>query len=66
MHTLYKFQSKEERKAGFINGVIINDSFVIGTNQNPLLNKLSLAILGLLLIGVAFHIFLRIRNRKTT
>ncbi len=62
MHTLYKFQSKEDRKAGLVNGVIINNAFVIGANKNPLLNKLSFLILACTIAGVAFHVFLRIRN----
>lgn len=65
MHTLYKFQSKEERQAGFVNGVIVNDAFVIGANQNPFLNKLSFLILGLTLLGMAYHIFMRVRNQKS-
>lgn len=65
MHTLYKFQSREERKGGFINGVIINTTFVIGANQIPALNILSFVILGLTLLGIGFHTFLRIRKQKT-
>ena len=65
MHTLYKFQSKEERKAGFINGVIMTDYFVIGANKSPFLDKLSFLILAGTLLGIAFHTFLRIRNKKT-
>jgi len=65
MHTLYKFQSQEDRKAGFVNGVIVNNSFVIGANQNPFLNKLSVVILGLTLLVILFHIALRITKQKT-
>jgi Cytochrome c3 len=65
MHTLYKFQSKEERKGGFINGVIMTDYFVIGANKSPFLDKLSFLILAGTLLGIAFHTFLRIRNKKT-
>ena len=65
MHTLYKFQSKEDRKAGFINGVIVNNAFVIGANKNPFLDKLSFLILGLTVLGMGYHIILRIRNQKS-
>ncbi len=65
MHTLYKFQSKEERKGGFVNGVIMTDYFVIGANKSPFLDKLSFLILAGTLLGIAFHTFLRIRNKKT-
>lgn len=64
LHTLYKFQSRKDRRGGFINSVILNNSFVIGTNKIPLLDKLSFLILGLSLAGIAFHVFMRIRNRK--
>ena len=65
MHTLYKFQSKEERKGGFINGVIMTDYFVIGANKSPFLDKLSFLIFAGTLLGIAFHTFLRIRNNKS-
>jgi hypothetical protein len=64
LHTLYKFQSMEEKKAGFVNGVIVNTSFVVGANRNPLLNKLSFLIVGCALLGMGFHVYLRIRNQK--
>ncbi len=64
MHTLYKFQSLEERRGGFINGIMINDSYVIGANQNILLNRISLVVFGMTLLLIAFHTFLRIRKQK--
>jgi hypothetical protein len=64
MHTLYKFQIKEGRKAGFINGVILSDTYVIGANQNVVLNRLSLLIFALTLLVIVFHAALRIRNSK--
>lgn len=64
MHTLYKFQVKEGRKAGFANGIILNDSYVIGANQNVVLNRLSLLVLGLTLMVILFHTYMRIRKLK--
>jgi len=64
MHTLYKFQVKEERKAGFANGIIINDAYVIGANQNIYLNRLSAVAFLLVLLVIGFHTFLRVRNTK--
>jgi hypothetical protein len=64
MHTLYKFQSLEERKGGFVNGIMLNDSYVIGANQNVWLNRLSLLVFGGTLLVIAFHAFLRIRKQK--
>lgn len=65
MHTLYKFQSLEERKGGFVNSIMINDTYVIGANQNVWLNRLSLLIFGGTLLVIVFHIFLRTRKLKS-
>ena len=64
MHTLYKFESKEERKLGFMNGVILNDSFVVGTNHIPFLDWLSFLILGAAILGMGVHAVIRIISRK--
>lgn len=63
MATLYKFQSKERRSTGFINGVIINDSYVIGATRNFYLNVLSLIIFGGLLLVIMVHIGFRIKRK---
>lgn len=65
MHTLYKFQSMEERKGGFVNSIMINDTYVIGANQNIWLNRLSLLIFGGALLVIAFHVYMRTRKQKT-
>ena len=67
MASLYKFESKEQRRDGFFNGIILNESYVIGANRNEYLNLLSL-ILFLGTIGViGVHILFRIRkSNKTT
>ena len=64
MHTLYKFQSLEDRKGGFMNGSIINNSYVIGANQNTWLNRLSFLVFGMTLLVIAFHTYLRIKKQK--
>ena len=64
MHTLYKFESKEARKGGFANAIMLNNSYVIGANQNVLLNWLSLLVFGMTLLVIAFHSILRIRKHK--
>jgi len=66
MASLYKFESKAQRRDGFFNGIILNESYVIGANRNEYLNLLSLVIfLGVLgVIGV--HILFRIRKNKNT
>jgi hypothetical protein len=64
MHTLYKFESLEKRKGGFMNGIMINNSYVIGANQNVLLNRLSFIVFGMILLVIVFHTYLRIRKPK--
>lgn len=63
MATLYKFQSKEKRSTGFLNGVIVNDSYVIGATRNFYLNVLSLIIFGGLLLVIMVHIGFRIKRK---
>lgn len=58
--SLYKFRRKDERRKGFINGVLINESFVIGANRNIYLNVLSLIITGFILLIILVHIIFRI------
>ena len=65
MSSLYKFRSKELRhNNGFVNGVILNESYVIGANRNAYLNLFSLlgflAILGIIIV----HIFFRMKKSK--
>ncbi len=60
LHSLYKFQSVEMRKLGFVNGVIRNNAFVIGANHNIFLNWLSFIILGCTLFGILVHTVIRI------
>jgi hypothetical protein len=64
MQTLYKFQIKEDRKVGFANGIIINDAYVIGANQNVLLNRLSVLVFALVILVILFHTYLRIKKSK--
>jgi hypothetical protein len=60
MGSLYKFESKEQRRDGFFNGVILNESYVIGANRNEYLNILSLVILGLIVLIIGWHTYIRI------
>lgn len=64
MHTLYKFQIKEGRSAGFANGIILNDAYVIGANQNVILNWLSVVVFVLTFAVILFHSVLRIIKLK--
>jgi hypothetical protein len=64
MASLYKFESKEQRKDGFFNGIILNESYVIGANRNEYLNLISLVIFLGVLGVIAIHIIFRIRKDK--
>jgi hypothetical protein len=64
MTTLYKFQSKEQRQSGFLNGIILNESYVIGANRNEYLNIISLLIFVGLILVIGIHIVFRIRMNK--
>jgi hypothetical protein len=63
MSTLYKFQSKEQRKDGFFNGIILNQSYVIGANRNEYLNILSLLIFAAVIIITGGHIYFRLTKK---
>ena len=64
MASLYKFESKEHRRYGFFNGIILNASYVIGANRNEYLNLLSLVIFFGVIVVIAIHIIFRIREKS--
>lgn len=63
MASLYKYQSIEARQSGFLNAVILNESYVIGANRNFYFNIISIILFGLAILGIAVHVFFRIKNR---
>jgi hypothetical protein len=63
MSSLYKFESKKQRKDGFFNGIILNQSYVIGANRNEYLNILSLLIFAVLVIIIGSHIYFRLTKK---
>jgi hypothetical protein len=66
MATLYKFQSMEARRTnGFLNAIIMNQSYVIGANRNIILNILSFLIFGGVIFVILIHTFFRIIRRKS-
>lgn len=66
MASLYRYQAAEDRKSmGFLNSVILNQSYVIGATRNEFLNILSLVIFGAVLLVIAIHIFFRIKKSAT-
>ena len=66
MASLYKFESKAQRRDGFFNGIILNESYVIGANRNEYLNLLSLILLAGVIGVIGIHIVFRIRKNNKT
>ncbi|MBU1368769.1 MAG: hypothetical protein KJ578_10855 [Bacteroidetes bacterium] len=63
MASLYKYQNLEARQDGFLNAIILNNSYVIGANRNYIFNIISIVLFGLALLAIAVHVFFRIKNR---
>jgi predicted CXXCH cytochrome family protein len=66
MASLYKFESKAQRRDGFFNGIILNESYVIGANRNEYLNLLSLVIFVGVIGLIAVHVIFRLRKDNNT
>jgi len=66
MASLYKFESRKQRRDGFLNGIILNSSYVIGANRNEYLNLLSLIIFVCVIGVIVIHIIFRIRKNNRT
>lgn len=65
MASLYRFKAKEFRtQKGFLNSAVLGNSYIIGANRNIYLNRISLLIYGLVLLGIAIHASLRIIIKK--
>jgi predicted CXXCH cytochrome family protein len=64
MASLYKYESKEQRQDGFFNGVILNQSYVIGANRNEYLNIISAIAFVAVLCIIVIHIIFRIRKKN--
>lgn len=62
--SLYKYENIQSRGEGIWGSVISNESYVIGTQQVPFLQTLSIIILILVLGAIAVHTFFRILKSK--
>jgi hypothetical protein len=60
MASLYKFQSREQRSDGFLNGIMLNESYVIGANRNVYLNGISIALFAVVSLIMIVHIVFRL------
>ncbi|MBK1629327.1 hypothetical protein CKO31_00975 [Thiohalocapsa halophila] len=53
---LYVHRAEQEREqAGFFSHAIYNDAYIIGMSRSPLIDLIGLAIVGLMVIGIAAH-----------
>lgn len=65
MASLYKHEAKESRrKYGFVNGVILNEAYVIGANRNTTLSFLGILLFLMSLGGITIHVIARIIYKK--
>ncbi len=65
--TLYKFEVQETRKKdGFFNGVILNNSYIVGATRNYYLNLASFIIFGATFVVILLHFlfYLKAYNKK--
>ncbi len=62
--SLYKYQTIQTRKdRGTFNSMLLNESYVIGANRNIYLNIFSIVLFGISILGVAIHVFFRIKKK---
>jgi len=62
--TLYKYEAEEIRSVdGFIRSITTSASAVIGACRNKALNIISMAIFAGIILGISFHIILRITKK---
>jgi hypothetical protein len=65
MASLFRHKSKENRdQFGFINGAMMNETFVIGANNNYYLNAASIILFLLIVFVLIGHATLRIILKK--
>jgi hypothetical protein len=63
--SLYKYQNLQKRaENGGLNTVLANESYVIGSNQSPILKLTSIVVFLLTLAGIAIHSIFRILKKK--
>ncbi len=61
MASLYRYKIKEIRSTqGFFQGILVNDSSVIGANRNFFLNIVSVIIASIVIIGLFIHALFRV------
>lgn len=64
---LYVHRAEQEReREGFLAHAVYNDAYIIGMSRSPLIDRAALAIVGLMIIGIAAHAYGRYRVYKRT
>jgi hypothetical protein len=62
--TLYKYELQQEReKEGIFPALVSSRNYAIGTNPNPVLNLISLILLGMAVAGIGIHAIIRILKK---
>jgi hypothetical protein len=53
---LYVHRASEEREQqGFLAHAVYNDAYIIGMSRSPVIDRIGLAVVGLMILGVAAH-----------
>jgi len=52
---LYRHMAEEDRQAGFVNSVILNNYYMVGATQNKRLDNVMWGLFGLSLLGICVH-----------
>lgn len=59
LNKLYRHMAKEERSSGFVNAVILNNTYMIGATKHEGLDNASRILFGIVLAGILTHAGLR-------
>lgn len=67
---LYNYRAEQEReRTGFFSQAIYNDAYIVGMTRNPWMDRIGLAMIVLMILGVAAHgigRYLTYRKRETS
>jgi len=60
LEKLYRHKAEEDREAGFVNSVILNNYYMVGATQNKMLDELMWGLFGVSLLGICVHMTIRL------
>lgn len=66
--SLYRYaaEQRDAKEAGFENSELLAQAYVVGATRNTVVDKLGLALIGLVLAGIALHILGRVIGKLAT